>query len=122
MTSDSIEPDDVFLVLLADAMTEPGVSTEAWRLASNGLYRSELQEQLDKVDTEPFSFDVLYTDYADFMSTIEELHDEGVIPRFRRRSRMGLSEGGMERAETVQRSFTEEQERAIPTVDSRNGE
>lgn len=109
-------PDDLYLLLLEEAMTMPGVTTEAWKLAKNGLYRSELKEQLEAVDLEPFPFDEPFEDYADFMDTLEFFNALDFIGRVKEGQRMGLTEKGRETAEQLADELTDEQREAIQEV------
>ena len=109
-------PDDLYLIFLEEAMTKPGVTTEAWKLTSNGLYRSELKDRLEQIDDEPFPFDEPFEDYGEFMDTLRRFDAIGFIGRIKDRSRIALTDEGIEAAQSLRDVLSEEQTAAIEVV------
>lgn len=108
--------EDVYVLLLQEAMTEPGVTTEAWRLTSNGLCRGDLEEQLQALDYDAFPFDEPYEDYGAFVESLRFLDELDAVGSIRTGRRIGLTDKGLAIAERLREHVTDEQEAAIQEV------
>jgi hypothetical protein len=114
----------VALLVLDECMTMEATLPETadHQLAPNGLYRSELEEVLERVVPEAFGNATLFDGYAEYMEGLERLYDHEWVPTLRQRKRIALTEAGQEAAAQLRERATDAQQAAIADATPGSGE
>jgi hypothetical protein len=93
-------PDDLILVLLHRCE----------------MYRGLLNKKIDNLDTEPFPFDSMYSDYGEFMDSLRMFEANDIFDNFEKGEPIILSCKGEKVAGKLDDQLSSEQEEAVEKV------
>lgn len=117
MSGDNLDrPDDLVLIMLYKERASFGTGKADWKNSNYGMYRGNLYDALQEINIEYFQFDERLEDYSEFMDTLEMFDNLEMFGRFKKGSRISLTEKGEKVAKKLESALNQKQDNAIVTA------